>query len=120
METKPPKKEDRARTKQLDPLEANKTARTIAKSPAVGKSRRLVDPWLPAQLNYLSGECSRLSAGPIARRFLKEARARYSQYRECGCERLRFLCWSALNIVSDQLIGRAACSGEQSEEASAR
>ncbi len=72
----------------------------------------IADPWVHARLNFLSAECSRLKAGPVARRFLKEARARYRQCRGCGCPRLRFLPWSACecSVVADQLIGRG---GEQ-------
>jgi hypothetical protein len=111
METKPPKKEALApRSRQLEPLKATETGLIIAKSPVIGKSPRrpkLVDPWQEARINYLDGEVARLAAGPIARRFLKEAKARYSQYRWCDCPRLRYLCWSALDIVAGQLVGRS-------------
>jgi len=102
-----PKKEALApQARQLEPLKATGTGLTISKSPVIGKSpRRPADPWLSARLNFLHGECSRLAAGPIVRRFLKEARARYKQYRGCGCPRLRYLCWSACNIVAEP-IGR--------------
>jgi hypothetical protein len=66
----------------------------------------ITDPWIRARSNYLSAECSRLAAGLIARRFLTEARARYRQYTGCGCPRLSFLAWSALDIVAGQLVGR--------------
>jgi hypothetical protein len=105
METKPPKKEDRARTKQLDPLEANKTEKTVSKAAAIGKScRSFVDHWQEARINYLDGEVTHLKAGPIARRFFEKARARYRQYTGCDCPKLRYLCWSALDIVAGQLV----------------
>jgi hypothetical protein len=85
---------------QLDPRRNDKNQPSIT------------DPWIRARLNYLSAECNRLTAGPIARRFLEEAKSRYQQYRRCGCPRLRFLAWSALDIVAGQLVGGAACSGE--------
>jgi hypothetical protein len=73
------------------------------------KSKAIVtDPWVFAQINFLDDQCSRLNAGRVALFFLKEAKSRYRQYRGCGCPRLRYLCWSARNLVANQLVGRKA------------
>ena len=106
-----PKKEFRRRGRNAGILEVIQTEPNVANPTNAGKSGWLfVDFWQEARINYLDGEVARLAAGPIARRFLKEAKARYSQYRGCDCPRLRYLCWSALDIVAGQLVGR---SGEQ-------
>jgi hypothetical protein len=76
----------------------------------------ITDHWLEARLNFWSAECSRLGAGPIARRFLKEAKSRYQQYRRCGCPRLRYLAWSALAVVACQLVDLLTTSDNKGVE----
>jgi hypothetical protein len=112
METEPSKKEARRRY-SAGPPEAIKTDANVANPATDGKSGPFVDFWQEARINYLAPEVIRLKAGPVARRFLREAKSCYIQFRRCGCPRLLYLCWSALDIVAGQLVGRAACSAEQ-------
>src|ERR1700747_2558425 len=113
MEKHPPKKRARpSRAQSVELLKGKQTGFTIAKAAAIGKpGRPFVDAWIQSRIHYLAPQVTR-QAGPVARRFLKEAKSRYQQYRRCGCPRLRFLAWSALDIVAGQLVGGAACSGE--------
>jgi hypothetical protein len=74
---------------------------------------KLVDSWLEARINYLAFEIRRLEGGPVARLFLKKARARYRQYRRFGSAKQRYLCWSYLDHVAGQLVSRSARSDDQ-------
>ena len=81
---------------------------------------KLVDHWTAARINHLSAEVSRLEGGPIARLFLKMARAGYREYCCFGRPRLRELCWSYLDQVAVQLVGREARSSDQLQGQEAR
>jgi hypothetical protein len=74
---------------------------------------KLVDPWLEARINYLAFELRRLEGGPVARLFLKKARARYRQYRRFGSARQRYLSWGYLDQVAGQLVSSPASSNDQ-------
>jgi hypothetical protein len=78
-----------------------------------GKPQQYADLWLAARIHYFEHECRSLGAGSIARLFLKKARDRYRQYRRYGLARRRYLCWSCLDQVAEQLVGCAACSSNQ-------
>jgi hypothetical protein len=71
-----------------------------------GQKERFEDSWLLARINHLNDECAQRDPGRIAKVFLKEAKNRYRQFIGCGCPRIRFLAWSACNVVHDHLIGR--------------
>lgn len=104
MQTEPSKKRARpSREQSVELLEANELGPNVAKPPTDGKSGPFVDFWIESRINYLAPRVTD-QAGPVARRFLREARARYHQYRACGYPRLRYLCWSALDIVADHLV----------------
>src|SRR4029077_8619051 len=73
----------------------------------IGQNERFDDPWLWARIYHLSQECAQRDPGRIAKVFLKEAKNRYRQFTGCGCPRIRFLAWSACNIIHDHLVVRA-------------
>jgi hypothetical protein len=101
MDESPPKTEAPVpRARKLEPLEATEIGLTISTSTGVGKPRRpFVHQWSAARLNFLSAECARLKAGPVACFFLKQAKQ-----HALHCDpRRRFRVWNYLDIVADQL-----------------
>jgi hypothetical protein len=86
------------------------SAATIGKSTTRAK---LSDQWIEKRITYLSAEVDRLDGGPIARLFLRKAKAHYRQYCRFDSARQRYLSWKYLNQAAVQLVGRPACPSEK-------
>jgi hypothetical protein len=115
MDAKAPKKRGRLHAGTCESAsEAIEIASRIVDPPPDGKDapEKFGDPWLRARINYLNHECAQRDAGRVAHLFLSEARIRYRQFFRSGCPRLRYLCWSACNVVSNQLLIAKPKEGE--------
>jgi hypothetical protein len=94
---------------------ANQNRSNLLNSTVDGKAPRrakLIDPWLEARLHYLSQEVTRLAAGPIAYRFLREAK----QYARRHDPRIRVRVWQCLDVVADQLLALRRAGNSHREE----
>ena len=61
--------------------------------------QRVLDPHLASYLKFLSRATRRQKEASVSRQFLGEARIRYRQYRRSGDERMRYSCWSVIQIA---------------------
>jgi hypothetical protein len=111
-EEPPTRPSNRGHTKASD----RRYRRSQLNASSVGKSTpraQFDDTWLRERIPWIAAEVTRLDGGPIARLYLKKARAAFRQFRRFGSPRQRHLCWRYLQQTAVQLAGRPARSSEQ-------